>query len=442
MSTALPAQTPTATELAEWVRDTRQRVIELVDDLDDAQLIPPRMSIVNPLNWEMGHLTWFQEIFVLRRQLGEPLILDYADALWDSAAVPHDTRWFLTIPPRPQLLAYMREVADRVADRVTAAGTTDVLQYITRYSVHHEDWHTEALTYTRQTLGYPAPVLPGLSDAPPLTPGDGPLPGDAAIPGGSFLIGALRSDPFAFDNAKWAHPVQMKSFKMARAAVTQAEFAAFVDDGGYRRPELWGDDGWAWRTEAGAEHPVYWRRQGSGWQRRHFDVWDALEPDRPVIHVNYHEAGAYAHWAGRRLPTEQEWEVAATGELGPDGTLSSYKRRFPWGDSPIEPQVANLDWRQMGTVDVGAYSEGDSAFGVRQVMGNMWEWTSSPFAAYPGFERDAYKENSEPFFGVSHRVLRGGSWATRGRLVQGTTRNYFTPERRDVFAGFRTVALE
>jgi iron(II)-dependent oxidoreductase len=161
-----------------------------------------------------------------------------------------------------------------------------------------------------------------------------------------------------------------------------------------------------------------------------------------VSHVNYFEAEAYCRWAGRRLPTEAEWEVAATGEPAPDGGLAPRKRTFPWGEHPVQPHHANLDWRQLGAVEVGAYPEGDSAFGCRQMIGNVWEWTSSLFRPYPGFERDAYKENSEPFFGSNRRVLRGGSWSTRGRLVRGTLRNYFTPERRDVFAGFRTAALE
>ena len=442
MSIDVAAQPPTATELAEWVQETRQRVIDLVADLSDEQLIPPRLEIVNPLHWEMGHLTWFQEIFVLRRQLGEPPIIDYADALWDSAAIPHDTRWFLALPSRAEIVAYMREVAVRTAERVLRPEATDVLSYITRYSVHHEDWHSEALTYTRQTLGYPAPVLPGLSDQAPASIGGGPLPGDAEIPGGWFFLGALRSAPFVFDNEKWAHPVEIRPFRIARATVTQAEFAAFVEDGGYHRAELWSDDGWAWRRQADATRPVYWRQVGSRWERRSFDRWVALESHKPVSHVNYYEAEAYCRWAGRRLPTEAEWEVAATGEPAPDGGLAPHKRSFPWGEHPVQPHHANLDWRQLGTVEVGAYPEGDSAFGCRQMIGNVWEWTSSLFRPYPGFERDAYKENSEPFFGSTRRVLRGGSWSTRGRLVRGTLRNYFTPERRDVFAGFRTAALE
>jgi iron(II)-dependent oxidoreductase len=315
--------------------------------------------------------------------------------------------------------------------------STAQLRYITRYSVHHHDMHTEALTYTRQTLGYRAPVLPGLDPVP--APDVGPLTGDAQVPGGMFLLGADRDSGFVHDNEKWAHPVRLAPFALARAEVTQAEYATFVGDGGYRRRELWSDDGWTWRVAEGAQAPAYWARGGNGWRRRDFDRWVALEPHRPVGPVCWYEADAYCRWAGRRLPTEVEWEAAALGEPDGSGELSRTRRRFPWGDEPISAQHANLEWRHMGTVDVAAYPHGDSAFGCRQLVGNLWEWTASTFAPYPGFEQDTYRENSQPWFGT-RKVLRGGSWATRSRLVRGTIRNYFTPDRRDVLAGFRTAA--
>ncbi len=232
--------------------------------------------------------------------------------------------------------------------------------------------------------------------------------------------------------------MEVGPFAIARAPVTQAEFAAFVDDGGYRRRELWSEDGWAWREQARAEHPVYWRRDAGAWLRRDFDEWRALEPHRPVIHVNWYEADAYCRWAGRRLPTEAEWEAAAASDPGPGGArLSGAKRRFPWGNEPPTPRRANLDWQAMGCLDVGALPAGDSAFGCRQMIGNVWEWTSSTFLPYPGFTPDPYKEYSEPWFGT-RKVLRGGCWATRSRMLRNTWRNYFTPDRRDVLAGFRT----
>lgn len=430
--------TVTTETLSTWVRDAADRLIDLVADLDAEQLLGPRLATVNPPLWEIGHVAWFQEIFVLRRALSEPPILGHGDAIYDSAAIPHDTRWSLALPSRVETLNYIALVADRIADRLTRPEATAQLRYIARYTVHHHDMHTEALTYTRQTLGYPPPRLKGRGVAAPAEAG--PLSGDAQIPGGRFPLGADRTEEFVADNEKWVHPVEIATFAISRAPVSQADYARFVEDGGYTRRELWGDEGWAWRTEAAAEAPVYWRPDRAGWQRRDFDHWVPLEPHRPVSHVCWYEADAYCRWAGRRLPTEAEWEAAAIGEPGDDGGLATTRRRFPWGHTPIQPEHANLDWRHLGTVDVAAHPAGDSAFGCRQMIGNVWEWTASTFLPYPNFEQDAYRDNSWPWFGT-RKVLRGGAWATRARLLRGTVRNYFTPDRRDVLAGFRTVAL-
>jgi len=422
------------------VRDARQRSFELVADLTDEQLMGPHLSIVNPLLWEIGHVAWFQEKWVLRHAGHQKPIRDDGDALYDSAAVAHDTRWDLPLPSREDTLSYMRQVCDRVLERIERPDLSDEDIYFVRLSVFHEDMHTEAFTYTRQTLKYPPPRLSLISEP---APTGGPLPGDVEIPGGTFLLGATPEEPFVFDNEKWAHPVQVKPFAIARAAVTEAEFAAFVDGGGYRRQEFWSEAGWRWREGVGAEHPVYWQREAHGrWLRRHFDQWVPLEPSRPVIHVNWYEAEAYCCWTGRRLPTEAEWEVAAAAEFDSNGAgLSRRKRRFPWGDEPPTPEHANLNWRALGCIDVGALPASDSAFGCRQMIGNVWEWTSSDFLPYPGFVRDPYKEYSEPWFG-DHKVLRGGCWTTRSRLLRNTWRNFYQPHRRDVWAGFRTCALD
>ncbi|MGH9782809.1 MAG: selenoneine synthase SenA [Terriglobia bacterium] len=429
------------TELTEWVTDARRRTIELVADLTDEQLLGPRLPIVNPLLWEIGHVAWFQDKWVLRHACGERPYRADADSLYDSIAIPHDTRWDLPLPSREATLAYLRAERDRVLDKLDEREPSEELLYHVQYTVFHEDMHNEAFAYARQTLAYPAPRLAlssGRSKPMDATAG-GPLPGDVEVPGGAFLLGAELDEPFVFDNEKWGHRVEVKPFAIARAPVTQAEFLAFVEDEGYCRPELWGGEGWRWRDETGAEDPVYWRRVSSGnWLRRDFDQWVPLEPHRPVMHVNWHEAQAYCRWAGRRLPTETEWEVAAASEAAPGGrTLSPRKRRYPWGENIPSVDRTNLDWHAMGCVDVGALPAGDSGVGCRQMLGNVWEWTASDFLPYPGFVPDPYKEYSEPWFGT-HKVLRGGCWVTRSRLLRSTYRNYSTPDRRDVWAGFRT----
>ncbi len=171
------------------------------------------------------------------------------------------------------------------------------------------------------------------------------MAGDAEVPGGAFLLGATADQEFVFDNEKWAHPVELAPFRIARAPVTQAAFAEFVEDGGYRRRELWNADGWSWHEAVRAEHPVYWRHAERGWMRRDFERWLELEPERPMVNVSWFEADAFCRWAGRRLPTEAEWEAAAAGEPGPGGTLARRKRRFPWGDEEVTPDRAHLDAR-------------------------------------------------------------------------------------------------
>jgi iron(II)-dependent oxidoreductase len=431
----------TANELAEWVIDARQRTFDIVADLTDEQIMSPYLSIVNPLLWEIGHVAWFQEKWVLRDTCKAKPIRDDADALWDSIAIPHETRWDLPLPSREGTLSYMREVRDHILDRLRGGELSEELAYFVRYTTYHEDMHNEAFTYTRQTLEYPPPRFSTVPDENPNI-GGGPLQGDVEIPGGTLMLGATRDEPFVFDNEKWAHPIEIKPFAIARAAVTQSEFAAFTGDNGYRRKELWSAEGWEWRESLNATHPVYWQPSNNGWLRRHFDKWMPLESHLPVIHVNHYEAEAYCRWANRRLPTEAEWEAAAAAEPNPSGDgFSSRKRRFPWGDEPPTPEHANLDWSAMGCIDVGACPKGDSAFGCRQMIGNVWEWTSTPFRPYPGFEIDPYKEYSEPWF-ETRKVLRGGCWTTRSRLLRNTWRNFYTPDRRDVLTGFRTCAIQ
>ncbi len=436
-----PGPLPAPAVLAGWVRDARRRTLDLVADLDGEQLLGPRLATLNPPLWELGHVAWFQEKWVLRHAGGAPPLRADGDALYDSAAVPHDTRWDLPLPSLAGTIAYLDAVRDGVLERLEHDGADPALAYFVQLSVFHEDMHGEAFTYTRQTLGYPAPRLtaPAVpSGGSPAAGADGPLAGDVELPGGTLRLGARPGeDPFVFDNEKWAHPVELAPFAIARAPVTQEEFAAFVADGGYRRRELWSDAGWRWREAAGAEGPLYWRREASGWLRRDFDRWVPLEPHRPMLHVAWHEAEAWCRWAGRRLPSEAEWEAAAAAAVAGGGTLDAAKRRYPWGDEPPAPRRANLDGLALGCADVAALAAGDTPAGCRQLLGNVWEWTASDFLPYPGFAADPYKEYSQPWF-ATHKTLRGGAWPTRARLLRNTWRNFYTPDRRDVWSGFRT----
>jgi len=428
--------------LARLVQDTRARTLALVADLEEAQFEVPLLVLVNPFRWELGHVTFFYEAFVLQ-MLGQTTpLLAGAEDLYDSFKIDHEDRWSLPLPSHEQTFAYMQRVLDAVVERLHGHTPSAPETYLYLLSVLHEDMHGEALTYMRQTLSYPLPQLDSMSTADlPAALGRGPWPGDVDVPGGTFTLGATPDQPFVFDNEKWVHAVDVAPFRMARAPVTNAEFAAFVEDGGYRRRDWWSSQGWVWRTKAKAQHPFYWQRDGQGWLQRHFDALVPLAPHAPVVHVTWYEAEAYCQWAGRRLPTEAEWEMAASAEPTPDGRgITERKRRYPWGDEPPTSAHANLDTRVLGCVDVAAFPAGDSAFGCRQMAGNIWEWTASAFYPFPGYLVDEpYREYSAPWFGY-RKVLKGGAWATRARLAYNTYRNFFPPARQDVYAGFRTCA--
>lgn len=459
----------TSAQLCEMVREARQRTLDLVADLTDEQLLAKPMAIVNPLLWEIGHVAWFQEKWTLRHLWALPPLRPEVDDLYDSMAVAHDKRWDLPLYGRAETIAYMEAVRDGILARLgcsPAARTSqpapsiiapppgpspfastnhsengEEVPYFIQLGVFHEDMHNEAFTYTRQTYGWPAPRFSGR--ARPAGRMEGRKDGgdasrisrDSEVPGGQFLLGAARDEPFVFDNEKWAHQVEVKPFRIATFATTQEEFRAFVEAAGYSEKSYWSEAGWAWRNREQAEHPMHWRKVPKGWERKVFDKWVALEPHRPVIHVNWFEADAFCRWAGRRLPMEAEWEMAASFDPS-----TGKKRRFPWGDEPPTHERANLDWARMDTADVYDCEAGDSPWRCRQMIGNVWEWTSTPFGPYPGFVTDPYEEYSEPWFG-DHMVLRGGAWPTRSRLIRNTWRNFYRPDRRDTWCGFRTCAL-
>jgi gamma-glutamyl hercynylcysteine S-oxide synthase len=419
--------------LAAELRDSRAHLTRITGDLDGEQLLGPKLTIVNPPLWELGHVAWFQEFWCLRNSArGTPPgpLIRGADALYDSAKVAHDTRWDLPLPDLKATRSYQSEVLERVTQRLERELENAELQYFIQLAIFHEDMHSEAFHYTRQTLGYKDPFEDN-----EITATAGPrVSGDVSLPGGRFVLGAVRGGDFVFDNEKWAHEIEIHPFRMARTAATNADFAAFVDAGGYARREWWSDEGWEWKNQARQSAPKYWVRQDGAWFQRRFDQTVPLCPSEPVLHVNWHEANAYCRFAKRRLPTEAEWEYAAS--LDP---RAREKRYYPWGNNFPSRKHAHLE--SAAITDVQDYPEGDSPSGCRQLTGNVWEWTQTTFGPYPGFVIDPYREYSEPWFGT-HKVLRGGSFATTRRLIRNTWRNFYTPDRNDVFAGFRTCALD
>lgn len=432
-----PTSGASAGELVAQLREARHRTERLTEDLSSTELMGPYLPIVNPVLWEIGHVAWFHEYWTLRHAAGRPPLIDRCDRLWDSSNVAHATRWRLDLPDRAGTFRYMADVLMRQEDAL-GSGAGDEARYFYDLAIRHEDMHVEALTYMRQTLANAPPMGLGATERPRA----GTLPGDVSVPGGRWRLGSTAEEGFIFDNEKWAHEAVLAPFRIARAAVTNAEFAAFVEAGGYRTREFWSDAGWTWREQRGAEQPVYWQGKRDGvWTHRRYRTVEELAPHEPVVFVSWFEAEAFCRWAKRRLPSEIEWEAAAVGQPTADGTrLADTRRRWPWGDEPPTMAHANLDFAFGGPVDVAALDSGDSAFGCRQMMGNVWEWTASDFLPFEGFAADPYKDYSQPWFG-SRKVLRGGCWATSARIARPGYRNFFTPDRNDVVAGFRTCAI-
>jgi gamma-glutamyl hercynylcysteine S-oxide synthase len=407
-----------ASELARALVDARDYTKRIYAHLMADEPAFPQWEGVNLPRWEVGHIGWFQEFWCRRyrpedpRAQRTPSRLPDADAWWDSARVAHATRWTLALPDWAGIHAYLDAT---LGDTLEALARHAGDPYFFELALYHEDMHDEALLMTLQTLALPRP--PSYPAAVPRAETVASPAADIVFDGGTFALGADRAAPrrrFVFDNEKWSHSVDVAPFAMAARCVTHAEYAAFVADEGYARSELWSPAGNAWRIAHGAAHPAYWRRDGDAWQQRQFAEWTPLVHEAPVIHVNAHEAEAYCAWAGRRLPTEAEWEFAAAAAPPRDD--------------------ANLDHRQGGPVAAQA-----AHAGLAHLLGNVWEWTASDFLPFPGFAADPYADYSAPWFG-DHRVIRGGSFATRSRLVRARFRNFYRPARHDMFVGFRTCA--
>ena len=293
----------------------------------------------------------------------------------------------------------------------------------------HEQQHDETMLATHNLRRGPE-----LLRAVPTPPGRA-VPSDAVlVPAGTFPLGVDRAaEPWALDNESPQHDVHVPAFCIARVPVTGGEWASFVDAGGYADPRLWTREGWAHRCAEGLRAPMAWARDGAGgWTQRRFAADRAVDPAEPVQHVDFHEAQAYARWAGARLPTEVEWEKACVWD-----PQAGRRRRWPWGDGPPTAELANLGGGALGPAQVGAYPAGASACGVEQLIGEVWEWTSSVFAPWPGFTPMLYDTCSAPHFGGTYRVLRGGSWATAPGAVRPSFRNWDHPVRRQVFSGLR-----
>ncbi len=408
----------------------RRRTAVLTDSVDEADLVAQHSPLMSPLVWDLAHIGNQEELWLVRDVGGREPVRSDIDELYDAFKHARANRPALPLLNPEQARGYVGTVREKVFDVLESSPLLGNPLVDNGFAfgmiAQHEQQHDETMLATHQ-LRLGAPVL----SAPPAPSARVPIDGEVAVPAGEFVMGT-SADPWALDNERPAHPVYVEGFAIDVAPVTNEQYLAFIDDGGYERRELWSEHGWAHRQEAGLVAPQFWECEGNQWYRRAFGVRTALRPRQPVVHVCWFEAEAYARWAGKRLPTEAEWEKAARFD-----PATGASRRYPWGEDEPSERTANLGQRHLEPAEVGAYPAGASATGVHQLIGDVWEWCSSGFEAYPGFRAFPYREYSEVFFGGDYRILRGGSFGTDEVACRGTFRNWDHPIRRQIFAGFR-----
>jgi iron(II)-dependent oxidoreductase len=422
-------------DIARRLAEARAHTLLLLAPVPEADLRLQHDPLMGPILWDLGHIAHFEELWLLDN-VRDGIRFGEMPGLFNPFENPRRVRGELALPSQAELLETLSAVRARVLAALEHApldaGAGPLLRdgYVYHMVLQHEYQHGETMLQTLQLkLGEPYRA-PRATPIPPVT-ADIVAGGMVCFPGGEVEIGT-RDTSAAYDNERPRHAIRLKPFLIDVAPVTRAAYLAFMDEGGYRRRELWSDAGWAWLEEAKVEAPKYWVREGAGWQVRSMDRVARADADVPVCHVCYYEAEAYARWAGKRLPTEAEWEAAAAWD-----PAAAVSRRYPWGDEPPSPLHANLDQLAFEPAPVGAYPRNVSPTGCYGMIGDAWEWTSSDFGGYPGFQTFPYAEYSEVFFGPEHKVLRGGSWATRAGAIRNTFRNWDYPIRRQIFSGFR-----
>jgi iron(II)-dependent oxidoreductase len=421
----------TVTEIRQQLERGHDGTERLLRPISDDELAAQPSPRVPPLAWTYAHVARFEELWILRVIGGQPPIADVHDHVYDAFRRERQNGARLPTLKPSAVRAYASDVHERSLAMLEHVDfdAPDVLVrrgFVFGLVLQNELQTQEAILEAIQSRaeGRQYPVLESAS--PDRAPSG---PAEILVEGGTFTVGA-EYEPWAYDNELAPHEVELAAFHIDRAPVTNGELAAFADDKGYRSHKLWSEKGWEWREREDVKAPLYWERSSYGWERVRFGKREPITPWEPVQHVSFYEAQAFARWAGKRLPTELEWERAA-GWHDHEG-----KFRYPWGQAWMGFE-ASLDRRRFTPAPAGSYSGGVSPVGCVQMAGDVWEWTSSSFQPYPGFVPFPVPECSEVNFGDDVRVLRGGSWATDAVIARTSFRRWESPEHREAFAGFR-----
>ena len=401
-------------ELLGELAGTRERTLRFAASIDEADLERQFDPLLSPLAWDLAHIAAYEDLWLAQEHAGRPALLPDLSTAYDAIATPRAIRGQIESLDAPGALEYLAAVRERTLEAAASEGVDrDLFELVVR----HEQQHMETMCQAVLLAGLDGFDPPYRREAPPAPQAASGLD-FVPVGGGSFTMG-FDGDGFAFDNERPAHEVEVDDFLLGRVPVTTGDWMAFVEEGGYGEREHWSDEGWKWVTGCDASAPLYWNLD-AGTERTACGE-RPLEPDRPVAHVSWFEAQAFARSREARLPTEAEWERAAT-----------------WNGRGAAP--AGEGWTgQDGfdTAPAGCFPSGAADCGALDLIGHLWEWTATGFDGYPGFEPHPYPEYSQVFFGEGYYVLRGGSWATSERVATPTFRNWDLPQRRQIFSGLR-----
>lgn len=428
-----------AEEIAGQMSRTRSETLALFDLATEADLRESPGFGFRPIIWHLAHIGVFEAYWLLQQLKNESAPDERYERIFDPIRTPREES--KKLPSRVEMEKYLSDVRDRVLRHLERSEFDDndlMLRdaYVFRLVLEHEQQHQETLAYLFQLLNpsrkkRPVEAVSAINRNNPSATISLPSHEMASIAGGYFVMGATW-DAFAYDNELPSHTAYVPAFRIDKLLTTNEEFAQFIAEGGYERREWWSAEGWKWREKENWKFPLYWTQQNGNWRvQRMFDE-GVLEARHPVTGVSWYEAEAYARFKGKRLPTEAEWEKAASWD-----DVQKRKRRFAWGDEQPSANLCNFDNRFWGTTPVGSFPEGASACGCLDMTGNVWEWTSDAFKGFAGFKPFPYPEYSEVWFDGDHRVLKGGSWATRASVLRNSFRNFFRRHFRIGFAGIR-----
>jgi gamma-glutamyl hercynylcysteine S-oxide synthase len=431
----MKTQTPPSQQLTRLtsLRAQTLQLLDLATSEDSVQREP--MPGFRPILWHLAHIGVFQNYWIIQRAAGMPSLNPTYDVHFDPMKTPREEA--RRLPARAEMEAYLQATLSRVhellengaADAGRARNGAIDMQYAIELTLEHERQHQETIAFLFAALPYESKK----AGPPPLSGTRRTAPQEIHIPALRVPIGGTRTR-FVYDNELPGHEHALSAFLIDRDLTTNAEYAEFVEAGGYGERRFWSDEGWAWKESAAADKPLYW--SGPPWKEHGFFQEVALRDDTPVSGISWFEADAYARFRGKRLPTEFEWEAAAAWD--PNERIV---RAFPWGEDDHEEDRsapdANANNVLWSTAPVGAYEGGNSPLGLHDAAGNLWEWTASPFAGYPGFAAYPYPEYSETWFDGDHRVSRGGSWFSATSLLRTTFRNFYRRNFRAALIGMR-----